>query len=179
MWPFGPLCERSRRPLDAPLTRRTRCSIAQYSTKTKMPEVGSLGVRDPEKEEHVDNAPRRGYQPQPVAPLSAPPMSRAGGEHQRRRPRRHFELDLTRQIEYKQAVQKFQVVTRCPPKVPLLRASVPCEGLQEVLRLLNAKTDRTGSRLWDCVRDWNPILSQKSSHFINDRQPIAGEFLFP
>ena len=76
-------------------------------------------------------------------------------------------------------MQKFQVVTRCPPKVPLLRASVPCEGLQEVLSTLNAKTDRTGSRLWDCVRDWNPILSQKSSHFINDRQPIAGEFLFP
>ena len=36
-------------------------------------------------------------------------------------------------------MQKFQVVTRCPPKVPLLRASVPCEGLQEVLSTLNAK----------------------------------------
>ena len=56
-------------------------------------------------------------------------------------------------------MQKFQVVTRCPPKVPLLRASIPCEGLQEVL---NAKTDRTGSRLWDCMSVTGILFSVRS-----------------
>jgi hypothetical protein len=59
-------------------------------------------------------------------------------------------------------VQKFQVVTRCPPKVPLLRASVPCEGLQEVLSTLNAKTDRTGSRPCGTVSVTGILFSVRS-----------------
>ena len=46
LWPFRPLCERSRRPLVAPLTRQTRCGIASYSTKAEMTEVGSYHGRE-------------------------------------------------------------------------------------------------------------------------------------
>ena len=67
-----PLYVRSRRPLVASLTRLTRCSITVYCTKREMPEIGSMGARAPEKEVDVDNAPTRGYQPQPVAPRRAP-----------------------------------------------------------------------------------------------------------
>ena len=70
--PFGPLYVRSRRPLVASLTRLTRCSITVYCTKREMPEIGSMGARASEKEVDVDNAPTRGYQPQPVAPRRAP-----------------------------------------------------------------------------------------------------------
>ena len=44
LWPFGPLCERSRRPLDAPLTRQTRCSIALYRMKGESAEIARFGA---------------------------------------------------------------------------------------------------------------------------------------
>ena len=62
----------SRRPLVAPLGHQKR----------EMPEVGSLGARAPEKEEDVDNAPARGYQPQAPASCTAtrpPDVSRRWG----------------------------------------------------------------------------------------------------
>lgn len=98
-WPFGPLYLSSRRPLVAPLTRETGSNIALYCTKAEMPEIGILGARAPKKEADVDNARKRGFKTQQVAPKRAPPISHAGSGAQARRRRRHFELELELELE--------------------------------------------------------------------------------